>query len=90
MTSYAVEVKDGAKAIFLNLQKKNPKQMEIILKKLERITENPQAFKPMRSSMHGLREVHIDKHFVLLFSIDDVTMTVVVHDYGHHEDIFGK
>jgi len=40
--------------------------------------------------MYGPREVHIDKHFVLVYSIDKEKMMVVIEDYDHHDKIFGK
>jgi addiction module RelE/StbE family toxin len=57
---------------------------------LEQITKDPYLFKPLRSDMKETREVHIDKHFVLLYSIDEIRKVVILKDYGHHEDIFGK
>ena len=40
--------------------------------------------------MYGPREVHIDKHLVLVYSIDKEKMMVVFEDYDHHDKIFGK
>lgn len=62
--------------------------MKIILKKIEQILENPYGFKPLRSDMKGYREVHVDKHFVLVYSIDEERKVVIIKDYDHHENIF--
>lgn len=62
--------------------------MKIILKKIEQILENPYRFKPLRSDMKGYREVHVDKHFVLVYSIDEERKVVIIKDYDHHENIF--
>ncbi len=38
--------------------------------------------------MKNYREVHIDKHFVLVYSINEDKKVVILEDYGHHEKIF--
>ena len=70
------------------MKRKNPKQLEIIVKKLEHILEDPYRFKPLRSDMKNYREVHIDKHFVLVYSINEDKKVLILEDYGHHEKIF--
>jgi len=64
LAAYSLKQKERLGKIFDKLSKRNPKQLEIIYKKLDQILENPYRFKPLRNSMHGEREVHIDKHFV--------------------------
>lgn len=74
---------------FKKLAKKNPKQLEIITKKLQQILEDPYRFKPLSNVMKGTRRVHIDKSFVLVYSIDENTKTVILEDYNHHDNIYG-
>lgn len=88
MPTYVLEKKTGVDKIFAKLAKRNPKQLEIISKKLEKILEDPYRFKPLRSDMKNYREVHIDKHFVLVYSVDDIRKVVILKDYDHHENIF--
>ncbi len=90
MSSYLLERKETINRIFSKLSKRNPKQLEIIYKKLEQVLEDPYRFKPLRSDMKEYREVHIDKHFVLLYSIDKERKVVILIDYDHHDKIFGK
>ena len=90
MPSYTIEKKETVDKIFSKLSSRNPKQMAIIFKKLEQIVEDPYRFKPLRSDMKEYREVHIDKHFVLLYSIDKERKVVILEDYNHHDKIFGK
>ncbi len=90
MGIYSFTQKEHLDKIFDRLGKKNPKQMGIIYKKLEHILENPYRFKPLRNDKFGERAVHIDKHFVLLYSIDENRKIVILEDYDHHEAIFGK
>ncbi len=89
MPAYSLEKKENVDKTFSKLMKKNPKQLEIIYKKLEQILENPYRFKPLRSDMKSYREVHIDKHFVLVYSIDESRKVVILKDYDHHSNIFG-
>ena len=85
---YEVHTKPHIDKIFYTLSKKNPKQLEIISKKLEEITKDPHRFKNLRIPLNKWKRVHIDKHFVLTFSIDEKTKTVILEDYDHHDNIY--
>ncbi|MBI2076506.1 MAG: type II toxin-antitoxin system mRNA interferase toxin, RelE/StbE family [Candidatus Aenigmarchaeota archaeon] len=85
---YAVSNKPKIDEIFKKLAKKNPKQLEIITKKVAEILENPYRFKTLSNIMKGFRRVHIDKSFVLVYSIDEGIKTVVLEDYDHHDKIY--
>ena len=74
--------------IFLKLSKKNPKQMKIIDKKVEEIIKDPHRYKNLRAPLNTWKRVHIDKHFVLAFSIDEETKTVILEDYDHHDNVY--
>ncbi len=73
--------------IFSKLSRKNPKQLEIIARKLEKVVENPYRFKPLGNIMAGLRRVHFGS-FVLTYFIDEENKTVVLEDYDHHDNIY--
>lgn len=73
---------------FEKLSKKNRKQLEMVLDKANEIIENPHRFKNLRAPMNHLKRVHIDKHFVLVFSVDDESKTVTLEDYDHHDNIY--
>ncbi|KAF5427016.1 MAG: type II toxin-antitoxin system mRNA interferase toxin, RelE/StbE family [Candidatus Methanomarinus sp.] len=70
------------------LRRKNKKQFEIILKKMSEILENPQHYKSLQHDMKGLRRVHIDKSFVLVFEIVENENKVVFLDFDHHDNIY--
>ncbi len=70
------------------LYKKNRKQYEIIMKKAQEIVQNPQHYKNLRAPLQELKEVHIDSHFVLTFSVDENTKIVTLEDFNHHDRIF--
>lgn len=88
MQLYTLERNESIDKIFFKLAKKNPKQLQIIRKKIVQILEDPERFKPLRSDMKNYREVHIDGHFVLIYIINKEARTVKLIDYSHHEKIF--
>jgi YafQ family addiction module toxin component len=70
------------------LNKKNKKQVEIILKKAEEILKDPYRYKNLRAPLNMWKRVHIDKHFVLCFSVDEENKRVTLEDYDHHDNIY--
>ena len=85
---YSLEVRESVDRIFFKLAKKNPKQMRIIDKKIKQILENPHHFKPLRAPMQHLRRVHIDKSFVITYSVDEQNEIVVIEDYDHRDNVY--
>lgn len=85
---YSLEVRESVDRIFSKLAKKNPKQMRIMDKKIKQILENPHHFKPLRAPMQHLRRVHIDKSFVLTYSVDEDKEVVIIEDYDHHDNVY--
>lgn len=83
---YSLEIEEKVDKILSKM--KNSLRLEIINKKIQQILDNPQRFKPLRSKMFGLREVHIDKSFVLLYVIDEQRKIVRIVDFDHHDNIF--
>lgn len=67
---YSLEIKPELDSKFEKLAKKNKEQFEIIINKVTEILENPHRYKNLRAPMNHLKRVHIDKHFVLIFSIN--------------------
>ncbi len=85
---YSLEVRESVDRIFSKLAKKDPKMMRIIEKKIKLICEKPLHFKPLRAPMQHLRRVHIDKSFVLTYSVNEINKVVVIEDYDHHDKIY--
>ena len=85
---YSLEVRESVDRIFSKLAKKNPKQMRIIDKKIQQVLENPHHFKPLRAPMQHLRRVHVDKSFVLIYSVDEQRKIVIIEDYDHHDNVY--
>ncbi len=84
---YDLDIKPEADKIFKRLVKKNPKQLDIINRKIKEIRENPQhKYKFLRKPLQTFNRVHIDKHFVLIFKINH--KIVEVYYYGHHDEVY--
>lgn len=86
---YSLDIKAELDKKLAKLYKKNKKQYDIIMNKIEEIVQNPQHYKNLRAPLQHLKEVHIDKHFVLTFSVDENTKKVTLEDFEHHDEIFG-
>ncbi len=86
---YSYELRKSVEKTFFKLAKKNPRQLEMIWKKIEEIIVEPHRYKNLKRPLQYLKRVHIDKHFVLTFSIDEASMTVIIEDYDHHDNIYG-
>ena len=85
---YEIYVKPAVDRIFSKLAKKDPKQLEIIYKKLAEVVENPNRCKNLRAPLNAWKEVHIDSHFVLLFSVNERLRWIEIEDYDHYDKIF--
>ncbi|HII91693.1 MAG TPA: hypothetical protein HA262_05860 [Methanosarcina sp.] len=85
---YTLRIRAELDNKFEKLAKKNKKQLEIILNKADEIVQDPHRYKNLRFPMNHLKRVHIDKHFVLVFSVDEESMTVTLEDYDHHDNIY--
>jgi len=58
--------------------------------KIEAIIKNPYHYKPLRHDLKGLKRVHLEKSFVLVFEIDEEEKMVRFLDLGHHDEIYRK
>ena len=87
---YSLRVKPNLDRVLNKLSKKNHKQYEIVKSKIEEIIINPQHYKNLKAPLQDLKEVHIDKSFVLTFSVDKNTKTVTLEDYDYHDKIYNK
>ena len=85
---YTLKIKPDLEKTFKKLAKKNSKQAEIILKKIDEILSNPHRYKNLRAPLNDWKRVHVDKHFVLTFSVDEDSKTVTLEDYDHHDNIY--
>ncbi len=85
---YSFDIKDSLDKKFSKIAKKNPKQLEIIYKKIEEVIQNPQHYKNLKSPMQHLKRVHINKSFILLFSVNEQGKKVIFEELDHHDNIY--
>ena len=85
---YELEIKTSLRKKLKKLGKKNPKQVEIIVKKLEEVLQNPQHYKNLRKPLQNWKRVHIDKSFVLVFKINHKSKVVDVYYFDHHDKVY--
>ena len=85
---YSYELRKSVEKIFFKLAKRNPKQLLIIENKIQEIRQNPEYYKNLRKPLQHLKRVHIDKSFVLVFSVDENKKHIIIEDYDHHDNIY--
>ena len=85
---YDLELRKSVEKVFRKLAKKNPKQLGVIHKRIEEIRKNPHRYKNLRRPLQHLKRVHVDKSFVLVFSVDDSEKVIVIENYDHHDNIY--
>jgi len=87
---YTIDIRSSLDRKFRKLSIKNKKQMEIISKKIQEIIKNPHHYKNLRKPLQYLKRVHIDNSFVLVFSVDENSKTVIFEDYDHHDAVYKR
>lgn len=85
---YNLRIRKTVEKIFHKIAKKNPAQLEMINKKIKDIRKNPLRYKNLKSPLNHLKRVHIDKSFVLVFSIDESDRIITIEDFDHHDNIY--
>jgi YafQ family addiction module toxin component len=73
---------------FKKLAKKDPKKLILIWKKIDEIIQDPHRYKNLRTPLNHLKRVHIDKSFVLIFSVDDNENLIIIEEYEHHDNVY--
>ena len=90
MHGYSYSIEKRLKAKLKRIRKKDKKHYDTVMKKIGGIIKNPHHYKPLRYDMKGLRRVHLEKSFVLVFEIDEEEKMVRFLDFGHHDEIYRK
>jgi len=76
--------------ILLKLARKDRKKVMIIGKKISEILRAPHRFKNLRRPLQHLKRIHVDRSYVLVYSVDENLKTVTIEDYDHHDNIYRK
>ena len=87
---YRLEIKPKLEKKLKKIEKKDPVMFKAARDKIEEIIKNPRHYKPLRYDKKGLRRVHLEKSFVLMFEIDEEERIVRFLDFGHHDEIYRK
>ncbi|MBS3074080.1 addiction module toxin RelE [Candidatus Pacearchaeota archaeon] len=91
---FSFDLTDKLKLKIKKLVKKDRKKAEIINKKIREIINNDyetiKRYKNLKYDMSNLKEVHIDKSFVLTFTVDIAQMFILFVDFDHHDKIFWR
>jgi len=85
---YFLKESERIHKIFLKLSKKDPQKLKIISKKVEEIMQNPQHYKNLKSPLNNWKRIHIDKNYVLCFSVNENTKIIRLEDFDHHDNIY--
>jgi len=87
---YDIEIMPSLDKILQKLSKRDKKKLEAILKKMEEIVQNPHHYKNLKYPLNDFKRVHIDKSFVLVFTVDENDKKVIFVDFDHHDNIYKK
>ena len=90
MNEYSYSIEKKLKATLKKTYKKNRILYDAVMKKIEEIIKNPHHYKPLRYDLRGLRRVHLEKSFVLVFEIDEEEKMVRFLNLDHHNEIYRK
>ena len=90
MMPYKFEIKPKLEKKLKKIEKKDPVMFKAARDKIEEIIKNLRHYKPLRYDMKGLRRVHLEKSFILVFEIDEEAEMVRFLDLGHHDEIYRK
>ena len=86
---YNLDIKPTADTIFKKLVKKNKKQLLMIHKKIQEIRSKPDhEYKHLRTPLQSFSRVHINSHFVLIFTINHTEEIITIYYFGHHDDAY--
>lgn len=86
---YSLEIREHLDKLFLKLSKKDPKQLEIVNRKVQDILAEPHRFKPLKRPLQNKRRVHVlGGTFVLIYSVDEREKVIILEHYGHHDEVY--
>ncbi|TKJ17519.1 hypothetical protein CEE44_03210 [Candidatus Woesearchaeota archaeon B3_Woes] len=80
---YNLEIRKEVEKVLKKLSKKDKVSSIYISKKIKEIKENPYRFKPLQNFWR----IHIG-NYVLIYSINEKTKTVIIEKYKHHKEVY--
>jgi YafQ family addiction module toxin component len=87
---YTYDLRTSLEKNFQKLAKKNKKQLQIISNKIKEIIacDDINRYKNLKKPLQFLKRVHIDKSFVLIFSVDENAKHIIFEEFDHHDNIY--
>ncbi len=90
--AFSIEVSQQFQQDYRNFCSKNASFKKAVDNKISQICEllelNPDHYKPLRGELAGIRRVHIESSFVLLFEIPKNEKTVRLLRLEHHDKVY--
>ena len=88
MYKYILELK--FRRTLSKLKKKYPKRYKIIRNKISEVitTKDINHYKNLRYPLQKYKRVHINSHFILIFTYNKEKRVIVFHDFNHHDNIY--
>ena len=82
---YKLEVSEQLHKAFSKLAKRNKRRLKLINNKVNQILEYPKIGKPLKKPLQNRRRVHINKSYVLIYSIDQKRKVIKLLEFEHHK-----
>ena len=70
------------------MKKKDMGTYRIMMKQIGKVLQNPEVGKPLRSSLFGLRRLHIGSSFVLSYTYDKNANAVTFLEYADWDTFY--
>ena len=90
MASYRPAISKKLKAKMEKICRKDRQLHVALMKKIREIPNDPHHYKPLRHDLKGFYRVHIEKSFVLIFSVEEDSGMVKFIDLDHHDEIYSR
>jgi mRNA-degrading endonuclease RelE of RelBE toxin-antitoxin system len=87
---YSVSFKPDLWKEFLRLNRKDPKQFRILMKKVDEILKDPHRFKNLRAPLNDWKRVRIQNKFILTYSVDEESRVVTLELYEHRDRVYER
>ena len=87
---YNLEIHPKCQEEINKLCRKNPVLENALKKKMNKILENPQHYKPLKYDFAGEKRVHIMNCYVLKFEVNENAKTVLFLLFDHHDKAYRR
>ncbi len=85
---YELALRKTVEKAFSKLSKKDPALMRAVSGKIDEILKDPHRYKNLRRPLQRLKRVHLEKSYVMVFSVNEKENLVVIEAFDHHDRIY--